>query len=93
MSMDYRQAYCWSCGRYVRGARPGTNHVFHLIMTAFLGFVTLPLLCIGAIFWLFVWAGSSIKFGGWQCVGCGSTKLQFPGLFQKFPARKPERVV
>lgn len=65
MTDERKSGYCKECmGRKVV-FRKGTNHILHLILSV---------LTMG--FWIIVWVGSSIKFGGWRCSECGSTKLR-----------------
>jgi hypothetical protein len=26
-------------------------------------------------FWIIIWIGSAVKFGGWRCTQCGSGKV------------------
>lgn len=63
-ALEQTQLYCAQCQRNVLATRKGTSHLFHLFMTI----VTCSL-------WLFVWFGSSVKFGGYRCTFCGGTKL------------------
>ena len=65
MAMEQTQKYCGTCRRYVLAQRPKTNHVLHFLISV----LTCGL-------WVFVWAGSSVKFGGWRCSFCGGTALK-----------------
>lgn len=64
MAVEESQQFCAQCQRYVLARRPGTNHVFHLLMCVF----TCGL-------WVIVWFLSSAKVGGWRCSVCGG--MQF----------------
>lgn len=59
--MDQASKFCGGCQRQVLAARPGTNHVLHLILTV---------LTVGL--WLIPWLLSCVKIGGWKCQTCGS---------------------
>ena len=58
--VEQTQKHCPQCNQYTLHARPGTNHLLHLIVTVFL--------C-GA--WIPIWILSSLKIGGWRCQSCG----------------------
>jgi len=64
MAEEKKSGFCKNCGKQVVVFRKGTNHLLHLILTV---------LTFG--FWLIVWFGVSIKFGGWRCTQCGSAKV------------------
>ncbi len=58
--MDQTSKFCPVCRKPTLWARPGTNHILHLLLTV--------LLC---GFWLPVWLLASIRIGGWRCQTCG----------------------
>lgn len=58
--MDQTSRFCSVCQKRTLWARPGTNHLLHLLVTLFL-----------CGFWLPVWILASIKIGGWKCQSCG----------------------
>lgn len=64
MAVEESQQFCAQCQRFVLARRPGTNHIFHLLMCVF----TCGL-------WVIVWFLSSAKMGGWRCSVCGG--MQF----------------
>jgi hypothetical protein len=64
-SFEETQKFCSNCQRHVLARRPGTNHILHLLMVLFTCGV-----------WALVWAGQSVKFGGWRCSFCGGTQLR-----------------
>lgn len=64
MAIEHTQGFCKSCNAPRKLERKGTNHILHLLLT---------LLTLG--FWVIVWIGSTIKFGGWLCSVCGSTSV------------------
>ncbi len=64
MSMEFRTAFCKQCNAQSKVERKGVNHILHLILS----------LCTLGL-WLFVWIGTAIKWGGWRCATCGSTKV------------------
>lgn len=59
-AFDETSKFCKHCNAQVVARRKGTNHVLHLLITL--------LLC---GFWLPIWIGLAIKFGGWKCSRCG----------------------
>lgn len=59
--MDSTGKYCKYCRRRVLAVRPRTMHLLHLIMTLLTGG-----------FWIIIWFGCAVKFGGWRCSNCGS---------------------
>ena len=61
MSMEQTQKICKTCQSIELHARPGTNHILHLLITV--------LLC---GFWIPIWILSALKIGGWRCQKCGS---------------------
>jgi hypothetical protein len=61
MSMDQRSKFCPVCNRQTMWARPGTNHILHLLIT-----------CLLCGFWIPVWIMASLRVGGWCCQTCGS---------------------
>lgn len=65
MALEYTGGSCKQCGVARKLERKGTNHVLHLLLSIF----TLGL-------WLIVWVGVTVKFGGWRCSQCGSTKVK-----------------
>lgn len=60
MGMEQIQKYCRQCQSQQLHARPGTNHILHLLITV--------LLC---GFWIPIWILSSLKIGEWRCQKCG----------------------
>jgi len=64
MAHQEKSGHCKQCKEMRVVRRPGTNHILHLILTV-----------LTAGLWLIVWIGVSIKFGGWRCSTCGSTKV------------------
>jgi len=65
--MEQTQKYCKKCQSHELHARPGTNHILHLLVTL--------LLC---GFWLPIWILSALKIGGWRCQKCGSADGSVP---------------
>lgn len=59
--MDQTSKFCPQCQKQTLWARPGTNHMLHLVMT---------LITLG--FWLPIWLIACIRIGGWRCQSCGS---------------------
>ena len=68
MAEEKSSGFCKNCNKQVVVFRKGTNHILHLLLT----------LCTFGL-WLFVWFGSAVKFGGWRCVQCGSSKISNVG--------------
>ena len=64
MAMQYKSGYCKQCKDQRKVERKGTNHILHLLLSI-----------LTAGIWLIVWIGIAIKFGGWRCERCGSTKV------------------
>ncbi len=64
MALNYKSGFCKDCGDQRKVARPRPNHVLHLLLSV---------LTVG--FWIIVWVGTSIQFGGWRCDTCGSKKV------------------
>jgi hypothetical protein len=64
VAVEESQQFCAQCQRFVLARRPGTNHIFHLLMCVF----TCGL-------WVIIWFLSSAKVGGWRCSVCGG--MQF----------------
>ena len=64
MAHQERSGFCGICNKRVLVRRKGTNHVLHLILSI-----------LTAGLWVIVWIFASIKFGGWRCTQCGSTKI------------------
>lgn len=64
MAEDKKGGYCDNCEKSVVVFRKGTNHILHLLMSV-----------VTAGFWLIIWVLSAIKFGGWRCTECGSTRV------------------
>ncbi len=64
MGLQYKSGFCKKCDANRKVERPTVNHILHLILTI----VTVGL-------WSIVWIGSVIRFGGWRCSTCGSTKV------------------
>jgi len=65
MAEEKKGGYCNSCKKRVVVFRKGTSHILHLILSI-----------LTAGLWLIVWFGSSVKFGGWRCIECGSTNVK-----------------
>ena len=63
-NMNYKSGYCAACNADRKVERKGVNHILHLILT---------IITIG--FWSIIWIGVGVKFGGWRCSECGSTKV------------------
>jgi hypothetical protein len=61
---EKKSGHCKDCAKQVLVFRKGTNHILHLLLT----------ICTAGL-WLLVWFGNSVKFGGWRCTQCGSTKI------------------
>ena len=68
MADEKKSGFCKLCDKRVVVFRKGTNHILHLILST-----------ITAGIWLIIWIGSTIKFGGWRCIECGSTKVNSIG--------------
>ena len=64
MADQERSGFCGVCNKQVLVRRKGTNHLLHLILSI-----------LTAGLWVIVWILASIKFGGWRCTQCGSTKI------------------
>jgi len=69
--------FCKFCDKQTMIRRKSTNHLLHVIITIILGVVTLPLLGVGAVFWIIIWILSSIRIGGWRCTQCGKEASRF----------------
>jgi hypothetical protein len=67
--MEHAQAFCRDCDRRVRAERASTPHLLHLVATIFT-----------AGLWLPFWILCSVKFGGWLCPVCGSSRLLMRSL-------------
>ncbi len=65
MAEEKKSGYCKGCQKQVVVFRKGTNHILHLLMTIITGGL-----------WLFLWLGLTIKFCGWRCTQCGSSKVK-----------------
>lgn len=65
MSTIIKSGFCKVCGETRKVSRGRANHLLHLILTILTGGL-----------WLFVWIGIAVKFGGWRCETCGSTKVK-----------------
>ncbi len=68
MAIEQKGGYCKNCGRQVVVFRKGTNHILHLLLTIVTGGI-----------WLIVWILTGVKFGGWRCASCGSSKVSRVG--------------
>ena len=68
MALRRRSGFCANCNKKRVIFRKGTNHFLHIL----LALATFGL-------WLIVWVGSAVKFGGWRCTQCGSTKINNVG--------------
>ena len=79
-AQEESQQFCSQCQRYVLARRPGTNHVFHLLMCVF----TCGL-------WVFIWfLAFATKAGGWRCSNCGGMTVAAPsGQGQGMAPTKP----
>lgn len=64
MAEEKKSGHCKDCAKQSVVFRKGTNHILHLLLT----------LCTAGI-WLIFWFGNAIKFGGWRCIQCGSSKI------------------
>jgi len=64
MAEELKSGTCNQCQAQRVVFRRGTNHILHLLLSIF---------TFG--FWLIVWFGASVKFGGWRCQACGSTRV------------------
>jgi hypothetical protein len=71
MGLQQSSGFCKHCREQVRITRNGSNNLLHFLVTIILGLLTAQFAFIGAFIWLFIWFGSSIRFGGWRCVQCG----------------------
>lgn len=64
--MEQTSAYCARCARPSLVARPGVNHVLHLVLTLFLCGV-----------WFVPWMILALFGGGaWRCQSCGGEDLR-----------------
>lgn len=61
VAVDQTSKFCPICQKQTLWARPGTNHILHLLITVLL---------LG--FWLPIWLMASIRISGWRCQTCGS---------------------
>lgn len=61
MSSEQCQKFCERCKTHQLHARPGTNHLLHLLISLFL-----------CGLWIPIWILSSLKIGGWRCQNCGT---------------------
>jgi len=68
MAAQEKSGMCEACNKQVMVRRKGTNHILHLILSV-----------LTAGIWIIVWILASIKFGGWRCTQCGSTKINQVG--------------
>ena len=73
--MEDREGFCQVCNHPSKLERKSANHILHLILTIVFAVLTSGFFAIGGLIWLFVWIGSSIRFGGWVCHQCGSSKV------------------
>lgn len=64
MSEQIKSGFCRVCDSQQKVTRPRANHLLHF----FLSVVTCG-------FWLVVWLGSAVQFGGWRCSKCGSSDV------------------
>jgi len=61
MSMQQAHRYCPVCQRRTLSTRPGTSHIFHLLM------------CVITVgFWLPIWILCVMLPAQWRCAQCGS---------------------
>lgn len=65
MAFEETQKFCPACGRNVLARRKSTNHILHFLITV-----------LSCGLWIFVWMGSSVRFGGWRCTICGNASLK-----------------
>ncbi len=65
MPIEKTYGFCRHCNKRTEIYRKSCNHVVHAILSLF----TLGI-------WLIVWIGSAIRFGGWKCTACGSSKVK-----------------
>jgi hypothetical protein len=63
-AMEYAAGHCNRCEEPMKVERPGTNHILHLILSV----LTFGL-------WLVIWIGVAVKFGGWRCSKCGTSRV------------------
>ncbi|MFK5937704.1 MAG: hypothetical protein QM497_04815 [Sulfurimonas sp.] len=73
MGLEYNNGYCGICKETRKIERKTPNHVLHFLITTVLGIFTMG---IGALIWIFIWIGVSIRFGGWRCSTCGSSSVK-----------------
>jgi len=64
MAEQKKSGFCKMCNQQTVVFRKGTSHILHLLLTIITGGL-----------WLIIWLGLSIKFSGWRCSQCGSTKV------------------
>jgi len=62
-TQDMMRDRCEICNGSRVFVRPGTNHMLHLLLTI-----------LTAGFWLLIWIGCAVKFGGWKCSECGTKR-------------------
>lgn len=67
MAEEVSTGYCKVCAKQTKIARPGTNHILHLILTV----ITFGI-------WSVIWLLSAIKIGGWRCATCGARVSRKP---------------
>lgn len=65
MADEKRSGFCTQCNERRVVFRKGTSHILHLLLS---------IITFG--FWLIIWFGSAVKFGGWRCMQCGSSKIK-----------------
>lgn len=65
MAMQYKSGFCQACNQQRKVEREKINHILHLLLSI-----------LTAGLWLIIWLGVSVRFGGWRCESCGSTKVK-----------------
>lgn len=73
MGLEYNNGFCSVCKETRKIERKTPNHILHFLITVVLGIFTMG---IGALIWILIWIGVSIRFSGWRCSTCGSTSIQ-----------------
>jgi hypothetical protein len=70
--VDQKSRFCSQCQKQTLWARPGTNHLLHLLMS---------ILTCGL--WLPIWIWASVRIGGWKCQSCGHDGFEDSSLAGK----------
>lgn len=80
--MDQKSNFCSQCQKPTLWARPGTNHVLHVLLSL----VTCGL-------WLPVWMWASVRIGGWRCQSCGSDGFEDSSVNEDNDAKGDDQLV